>query len=664
MSTSRQNGFDSSSGQGKSGGGTGSASAVLAQRDALGRLLVECFDELDEITAQLQHAREEMECLQRSRGFRMLTALSAARKSFAGACALPAGLWQALRSPPLESPRPADLITDAGALVKRPARDGLCRPVRILAIVDEFTEQCFGGECELWMPGPATDVSQLAGCEFDFLFVESAWVGNGGRWRDQLHADSHAFLRLLTHVRSRAIPTIFWNKEDPVHFEHFLPLARHFDWVLTTAHESVAGYVQALASKQVAVMPFACQPVLHNPIGSVERKWAAMFAGSYYAKYPERNAALLDLIDSCRNLMVVDIFDRNLHSDNPELAFPSELVGLVRGGLKPTEIGDAYRGYRFAINVNTVTLSATMLSRRVFELLGSGAVVISNHSMATERLFGELVIAGKTDEVISRVEALLDPLEWDRHALCGLRKVLQEHTWQHRVRGLCGMLGIDGILQDEPQIWAVCPVSSVLEIKQALAHAVWQTQAAKVVLVAASDLLIEDVSLLPWVEIISEHAAAQTVVPHDALLAGWSPSAWYGPNYLLDLRLGLSFGAADGVGKAAYWQAGDAGSASLQGADQKYRRVAALAPSRALVRNASRWFGSVAEIAKAVRSGRLIEGDFHSLDYFNYCIGMDAPPDCAVDASRPIDVGVSLQEFLGNASAETLPFRYMNSGLR
>jgi len=642
----------------------GSASAILAQRDALGKLLVECFDELDQVTTQLQHAREEMECLQRSRGFRVLAALSAARKSFAGARALPAALWHALRSPSLERPRPADVIADAGALVKLPARADCCRPVRILAIVDEFTEQCFGDECELWLPGPATDVSQLAGCEFDFLFVESAWVGNGGRWRDQLHADSHAFLRILTHMRSRAIPTIFWNKEDPVHFEHFLPLARHFDWVLTTAQESVAGYVQALASERVAVMPFACQPALHNPIGVAERKWAAMFAGSYYPKYPERNAALVDLIGACRSLMAVDIFDRNFYSDNPEFAFPPELVALVRGGLKPAEISDVYRGYRFAINVNTVTHSTTMLSRRVFELLCSGTVVVSNKSVATERLFGELVITGKADDVISRVEALLDPLEWDRHALSGLRKVLQEHTWQHRVRGVCGMLGIDGVLQDEPEIWAVSPVSSVLEIKQVLAHMAWQTQAARLMLVAAPDLLIDDISLPAGIEIISEQAAVHAVVPHGVMLAGLSPSAWYGPNYLLDLRLGLSFGAADGVGKAAYWKGSDAGSVSLQSGDQRYRRVAALAPSRALVRNPSRWFGSVAEIAQAVRSEHLIDGDFHSLDCFNYCLGMNTPPDCAVEASRPIDVGVSLQEFLGNASAEALPLQCVNSGLR
>src|SRR5699024_11732130 len=39
---------------------------------------------------------------------------------------------------------------------------------------------------------------------------------------------------LLAECRKRGIPTVFWNKEDPPHFDDFLPLAKLFDVVFTS----------------------------------------------------------------------------------------------------------------------------------------------------------------------------------------------------------------------------------------------------------------------------------------------------------------------------------------------------------------------------------------------------------------------------------------------
>ena len=91
--------------------------------------------------------------------------------------------------------------------------------------------------------------------------------------------------------REQGIATVFWNKEDPPHFEDFLDTARLFDQVFTTDVTLLPRYREELGHERVAVLPFAAQSAVHNPIrpkhGHQERDVA--FAGMYFAhKFPER----------------------------------------------------------------------------------------------------------------------------------------------------------------------------------------------------------------------------------------------------------------------------------------------------------------------------------------------------------------------------------------
>ncbi|MDO1752457.1 glycosyl hydrolase family 1, partial [Escherichia coli] len=69
--------------------------------------------------------------------------------------------------------------------------------------------------------------------QFDLIFVESAWEGNEGQWSrgighysDEESADLRGLLNLAKEL---GVPTVFWNKEDPVHFARFAPNAALFD---------------------------------------------------------------------------------------------------------------------------------------------------------------------------------------------------------------------------------------------------------------------------------------------------------------------------------------------------------------------------------------------------------------------------------------------------
>jgi hypothetical protein len=106
------------------------------------------------------------------------------------------------------------------------------------------------------------------------LFVESAWKGNGGSWEFQVGSYSYPQSVGLPHLselvewcRAHDVPTVFWNKEDPVHFDKFKEAARLFDVVLTTDADRIPHYeaLDGLRAEVVAALPFAAQPTLHHP---------------------------------------------------------------------------------------------------------------------------------------------------------------------------------------------------------------------------------------------------------------------------------------------------------------------------------------------------------------------------------------------------------------
>ena len=121
-----------------------------------------------------------------------------------------------------------------------------------------------------------------------------------------------AITELVAHCQEKGIPTVFWNKEDPPHFEDFLPTAALFDHVYTTDENLVPEYRQRLGHDRIRVLPFAAQPKLHNPgrVGRVQRDRSVVFGGMYFRdKYPERREQLDVLLPAAARLDL-DIYSR------------------------------------------------------------------------------------------------------------------------------------------------------------------------------------------------------------------------------------------------------------------------------------------------------------------------------------------------------------------
>src|SRR5690606_29170379 len=127
-----------------------------------------------------------------------------------------------------------------------PRRDP-ARSLRVGVILDDFSRVAFGVEWEQVLLDPTSWSEQID--HLDLVFVESAWNGNGGAWQYHLTgptAPRPALVEMLAACTAHGVPTVFWNKEDPAHFDDFLDTARLFDRVYTTDVDRVAAYREAL----------------------------------------------------------------------------------------------------------------------------------------------------------------------------------------------------------------------------------------------------------------------------------------------------------------------------------------------------------------------------------------------------------------------------------
>ena len=300
------------------------------------------------------------------------------------------------------TPRPSgkwsDVVDVAPAFNSRKPYQG----IRVGAILDEFSEQAWGYEFDLRPVAPGESFVQDAkshALPFDFLFVESAWNGNGGKWQYQLtgeNAPSSALIELVSWCKAEGIPTVFWNKEDPAHFDDFIKTAELFEYIFTTDVNLVPQYSDAIPGAKVGVLPFAAQTVLHNPIlkAGEERRGDIAFAGTYFAhKFESRQQQIALVLNaavqasrSLKNGLVV--FSRFAGRED-KYQFPSEYERFVVGALPYSKMLSAFKRFKVVLNVNTITESPTMCSRRVFEAGASGAVVVSTDSAALRGMFKE-----------------------------------------------------------------------------------------------------------------------------------------------------------------------------------------------------------------------------------------------------------------------------------
>ena len=349
-------------------------------------------------------------------------------------------------------------------------------------MLDEFTTECLSYEVNLIKVTQEDWQSQMKNNAIDFLLVESCWRGNNGNWGTLTKGSSggRKLSPLLQYCKKNNIPTVFWNKEDPPHYDKFGAIARLFDIAITTDINMVERY-KADFGIDVYPLSFAAQPKIHNPAFIIPKLGKAVFAGSYYGDKPKRCLDFNHVMSEVEKAGIAyDIFDRNYQRDIEKFTFPERYQDNIVGNLPPEDIWKVHKGYKYQVNMNSVQDSSTMFARRVYESLASGTPIISNDSKGMRELFGDLVIM--PNEHLSVSEQLIQleasPSIYNEIARAGVRRVMREHTYGHRIQQICKLLNIE-IEVTVPKATLAITVSSEADITYAKKIFSAQTAIAK-----------------------------------------------------------------------------------------------------------------------------------------------------------------------------------------
>lgn len=460
-----------------------------------------------------------------------------------------------------------------------PDRAPVFAHTRVGVILDEFSAQSFGFEWSITELTRSDWSNQIAG--LDFVFVESAWNGNGGDWKFKLNGPSGPgpdVVELLTECRRRGLPTVFWNKEDPPHFEDFLPLAKLVDVVFTSDVRLVTEYRARLGHDRVAVLPFAAQPAIHNP-SRPARNFAARdiaFAGMYFAhKYPERREQmdlLLGAAEAVSGRMQhgLEIFSRFL-GDDERYQFPGSLADRVVGGLPYRNLLTAYKHFKVFLNVNSVVDSPSMCARRIFEISAAGTPVVTTPSAATKEFFpsAEVPQPETSEEAEWTLRAFVrSPELRDRTVHLAQRRIWAEHTYSHRAMTVMNALEVPYEPPFARSVSAVVSTNRPEHLGEVLAtHAAQVHDDKELILVAhgfevrndlrsqAKELGIENLQI---VEVSAQEPLGACLnrgvkAASGEIIAKMDDDDVYGAHYLSDQLAAMCYSNADLVGKQAHY---------------------------------------------------------------------------------------------------------------
>lgn len=321
---------------------------------------------------------------------------------------------------------------------------------KFISILDEISHTSFDSEFRLFQLNKAAFETQIKGSTSMGLFLESAWKGNFGAWEYAFtspglkHQNAQNLLKAIDTANNRKLPVVFWNKEDPMHYEKFLPIASKCDVIFTTDSNKVKDYQRDIPNAKVEAMLFAANIYACNPANRFRYPAENIcFAGSYYGEGHDDRKKQMDALLPTIIKFDGAIYDRMSQTGNDRYAYPRQYRKFIRPAVPFKDIVDIYKQFKIFLNVNTITDSPTMMSRRVYELLACGTPVISTPSMAIDEQFKGIVQVAKNAKEANKIAQRLLENEWEwlRLSHRGYREVMLKHTYGHRAVQIANALG-------------------------------------------------------------------------------------------------------------------------------------------------------------------------------------------------------------------------------
>jgi spore maturation protein CgeB len=326
--------------------------------------------------------------------------------------------------------------------------------MRMAIIADDITSICLQAETDIYHITPMNYKVVLKFWKPDILFVESAWQGYKNRWKYKIAAypdypkrNNETLKKVVSYAKKLEIPTLFWNKEDGVHFDRFIESAKLFDHIFTVDENCIEKY-RTFVDKNttVNVLMFAVQSAFHYFSGFDFKNNKANFIGSYSRHIHKERRMWQNMIfeATCESGMGIDIFDRNSKRKSANYRYSNDLCLNIKKQISYQDTAKYYRDYLISLNVNTIQDSKTMFSRRFIEILACGGIAVTNPTPAIEKYFKDYCYTVSSKEealtLFRRLENGANDMDRQR-ARAGAEYVFQKHTWRHRLEEIKQVIG-------------------------------------------------------------------------------------------------------------------------------------------------------------------------------------------------------------------------------
>ena len=328
--------------------------------------------------------------------------------------------------------------------------------MRIALISDELTYASLQEEANVKAIIPSNYKVILASWKPDFLFVESAWHGYQNQWKYKIASYSYRPWRnnrklkeVVAYAKKLNIPTVFWNKEDGVHFNRFIDSAKLFDHIFTVDENCILKY-RAIVNPEVTVntLMFAVQSSIHNFTGFHFKYNEANFLGSYSHHIHNKRRMWQDMMFEAAHSVKIPltIFDRNSNRKSTKYRYQTLGNMTIKPAVPYRQTAQIYKDYLISLNVNTIEDSPTMFSRRLIEIIACGGIAVTNNTFAVQKHFKDYccVVENENEmrELFNRLKN--GPSENDLlRAKAGAEFVLREHTWTHRLQEIRQVIGLE-----------------------------------------------------------------------------------------------------------------------------------------------------------------------------------------------------------------------------
>lgn len=285
--------------------------------------------------------------------------------------------------------------------------------------------------------------------DYDIVIFATTWRGIDQSWLGSSSANGpirRQMIDLAEEYNRRGIPTVFYSKEDPVNYNLFKSLAKHCQYIFTSAREMIRLYKEYTNNENIDVLQFGVNPLIHNPVGtrgdiSEKYKNEVLFAGSWLTKYPIRMTETSRLFNSIiAEEVPLTIIDRNLELKDPRYQFPEEYIPFITPPVKHDFLMKLHKIFRWSINMNSVKYSDTMFANRVYELQAFGNILLSNYNTGINNIFPNVRLINAPDDF----KVIYNTQEEDLKELQakGIRSVMKEHTTFHRILQIAEDVGL------------------------------------------------------------------------------------------------------------------------------------------------------------------------------------------------------------------------------